>query len=85
MAMDCYGLVSTCMEFYEIYFCSCICLLDTICLCEIFLLRAYKNRGTLPKNLKFYEFTFKIMCVQNRETLPNFSETCSISEASSLF
>jgi hypothetical protein len=52
MAMDCYELVSTCMEFYEIYFCSCISLLDIICLCKIFLLRAYNNRGNSDEIFK---------------------------------
>jgi hypothetical protein len=84
--MDCYGLVSTCMEFYEIYLCSCICLLDMICLCEIFLLRTYKNRGNSAEFFKILWLYFKhYVCSKQGKLCRIFQKHVAFLEASSLF
>jgi hypothetical protein len=69
--MDCYGLLWTCMnlygllwtimDLYEFVWSVIDCLLDQICLCQIFLLRVYKNRGN---STKIFKNLLSRLCVQ---------------------
>jgi hypothetical protein len=61
--MNLYGLLWAIMDLYEFVWSVIDCLLHQICLCQIFLLRVYKNRGN---SAEFFKILLSRHCVQNR-------------------